>query len=73
MTETPGDLLPLTGRKPHDIRQATGYTRPMIKRFRHKGLEKLFTKGDTSGINPQFAPKLRRMLTLLMTAGNRRG
>jgi toxin HigB-1 len=37
----------------------------MIKRFRHKGLERFFTKGDTSGINPQFAAKLRRMLVLL--------
>ncbi len=37
----------------------------MIKRFRHKGLERLFTKGDPSGVNPDFAPKLRRMLNLL--------
>lgn len=37
----------------------------MITRFRHKGLERLFTNGDVSGINPQFAPKLRRMLILL--------
>jgi toxin HigB-1 len=37
----------------------------MIQRFRHKGLERLFTRGDTSGINPQLAAKLRRMLILL--------
>ncbi len=37
----------------------------MILRFRHKGLERFFTTGDTSGINPQFAKKLRRMLLLL--------
>lgn len=37
----------------------------MIKRFRHKGLERLFAKGDASGVNPQFVAKLRRMLTLL--------
>ena len=37
----------------------------MILRFRHKGLERFFTSGDTSGINPQFATKLRRMLLLL--------
>ncbi len=37
----------------------------MIRRFRHKGLERLFTHGDTSGVNPQFAAKLRRMLVLL--------
>ena len=37
----------------------------MIRRFRHKGLERLFTRGDTSGVNPQLAAKLRRMLALL--------
>jgi proteic killer suppression protein len=37
----------------------------MIRRFRHKGLERLFTTGDASGVNPQQAAKLRRMLTLL--------
>jgi proteic killer suppression protein len=37
----------------------------MIRRFRHKGLERLFSRGDTSGVNPQLAAKLRRMLILL--------
>ena len=37
----------------------------MIRRFRHKGLERLFREGDTSGVNPQLAAKLRRMLVLL--------
>jgi proteic killer suppression protein len=37
----------------------------MIQRFRHKGLERLFTRGNTSGVNPQLAAKLRRMLILL--------
>jgi proteic killer suppression protein len=37
----------------------------MIKRFRHKGLKRLFERGDVSGVDPQQAPKLRRMLTLL--------
>jgi len=37
----------------------------MIRRIRHKGLERFFRSGDTSGINPQFAAKLRRMLTAL--------
>jgi proteic killer suppression protein len=36
----------------------------MIVRFRHKGLERLFTRGDSSGVNPQLAAKLRRMLAL---------
>lgn len=37
----------------------------MIRRFRHKGLERLFTNNDASGVNPQLAAKLRRMLILL--------
>ena len=37
----------------------------MIKRFGHKGLEILFATGNAKGINPQFADKLRRMLTRL--------
>jgi len=37
----------------------------MIVRFRHKGLERLFVRGDASGVNPQLAVKLRRMLALL--------
>jgi toxin HigB-1 len=37
----------------------------MIIRFRHKGLERLFVGGDGSGVNPQLAVKLRRMLALL--------
>jgi proteic killer suppression protein len=37
----------------------------MIQRFRHKGLERLFASGDASGVDPQLAAKLRRMLGLL--------
>jgi toxin HigB-1 len=37
----------------------------MIWRFRHKGLERLFKEGNASGVNPQLAAKLRRMLLLL--------
>lgn len=37
----------------------------MIRRFRHKGLERLFARGETSGVDPQLAAKLRRMLALL--------
>ena len=37
----------------------------MIKRFRHKGLETLFTTGSTKGVDAQLAPKLRRMLARL--------
>lgn len=41
----------------------------MIKRFRHKGLERLYRKGDASGINPQHARKIKRMLALLDDCG----
>ena len=37
----------------------------MIRRFRHKGLERFFRDGNTSGINSQQAAKLRRLLTQL--------
>ncbi|MBC7637387.1 MAG: type II toxin-antitoxin system RelE/ParE family toxin [Acetobacteraceae bacterium] len=37
----------------------------MILRFRHKGLERLFSDGNTSGVNAQLATKLRRMLIML--------
>ena len=37
----------------------------MIRRFRHRGLERLFARGDISGVNPQLAARLRRMLVLL--------
>ena len=37
----------------------------MILRFRHKGLERLYTSGDTRGINAQHAPRLKRMLFVL--------
>ncbi|MEQ8181216.1 MAG: type II toxin-antitoxin system RelE/ParE family toxin [Smithellaceae bacterium] len=37
----------------------------MIVRFRHKGLEQLFTKGDTSGVSAQQVRKLRQILSFL--------
>jgi toxin HigB-1 len=40
----------------------------MITRFRHKGLERLFQDGDTSGVSPQYARKLIRILGLLNIA-----
>ena len=40
----------------------------MILRFRHKGLERLFTRGETRGVNARHAARLRRMLLLLSTA-----
>jgi proteic killer suppression protein len=40
----------------------------MIKRFRHKGLRKLFESGLVSGIQPQHGTRLREILALLETA-----
>lgn len=37
----------------------------MIKTFRHRGLERFFTKGDYRGIPAQFAPRLERLLDRL--------
>ena len=40
----------------------------MIKSFQHKGLKKLFETGKTSGVNPQHAERLRKILALLETS-----
>jgi proteic killer suppression protein len=40
----------------------------MIIRFRHKGLERLFTSGDTRGVSAQQVKRLRRLLASLATA-----
>jgi len=37
----------------------------MIQRFRRKGLERLFAQGDSRGVAPQYAGKLRHMLAWL--------
>ena len=37
----------------------------MITSFRHKGLEKFFSKGDYRGIPAPFAPRIERMLDRL--------
>jgi toxin HigB-1 len=37
----------------------------MIIRFKHKGLERLFTKGDTRGISAKHAKRLRRIMAHL--------
>ncbi|NQZ07004.1 MAG: type II toxin-antitoxin system RelE/ParE family toxin [Algicola sp.] len=40
----------------------------MIKGFRHKGLKKLFNKGDTSGVMQSHVKKLRNILVRLDAA-----
>ena len=42
----------------------------MIGRIRHKGLERFFRTGDTSGINAQHADRLRLLLTTLNVSTN---
>ena len=40
----------------------------MIQKFKHKGLKKLFESGDTAGVKPDHASRLRKILALLETA-----
>jgi proteic killer suppression protein len=40
----------------------------MIKSFKHKGLEKFYSKGSASGIQAKHAKKLRMQLAALDTA-----
>ncbi len=40
----------------------------MIKSFKHKGLEKFYKTGNTTGIQPAHKQKLRMRLTALDTA-----
>ena len=43
----------------------------MILRFRHRGLERLYSRGDTSGVSAQHVKRLRAMLAALATASVR--
>jgi toxin HigB-1 len=40
----------------------------MIIKFKHKGLQKLFESGKMSGVKPEHANRLRKILALLETA-----
>lgn len=40
----------------------------VIKKFKHKGLKKLFESGKVTGIQPQHETKLKGILALLETA-----
>lgn len=37
----------------------------MIRRFRHKGLERLFLEGSAKGVSAQMVPRLNRILLAL--------
>src|SRR4051794_18345319 len=45
------------------------YTLHMILRFRHKGLERLFSEDDTSGVSANHLKRLRIVLAALASAG----
>ena len=49
-------------------RGATRYTRPMIRSFRHKGVERFFRTGSKAGIQAAHAPRLSRQLAALHVA-----
>ena len=40
----------------------------MIKSFKHKGLERLFTRGSASGVQADYAPRIRLMLDAIDVA-----
>jgi proteic killer suppression protein len=40
----------------------------MILRFRHRGLERLYSRGDASGVSAQQVKRLRAVLAALATA-----
>jgi toxin HigB-1 len=40
----------------------------MILRFRHRGLERLYSRGDTSGVSARHVKRLRAVLAALDTA-----
>jgi toxin HigB-1 len=42
----------------------------MIQNFKHKGLKRLFESGISSGVDPQHATRIRKILALLETADN---
>ena len=41
----------------------------MIKSIRHKGLKRLWTKGDASGLNPKWVAKIERILDQIDVIG----
>ena len=40
----------------------------MILGFKHRGLKRFFEAGDARGLNPNHAPKIRRILARLQAA-----
>ena len=56
----------------HGIAYRSGfhYSTHVIKSFRHKGLERLFRRGEASGIQAQHVGRVTRMLDALDEAGS---
>ena len=46
----------------------THYNKPMIRSFRHKGVERFFLSGSRAGIQAAHAPRLARQLAALDAA-----
>jgi proteic killer suppression protein len=44
---------------------------PVIKRFRHRGLKRLYDRDDRSGLNPEHVEKIARILAHLDRAERR--
>lgn len=42
----------------------------MIRNFKHKGLKRLFESGISSGVDPQHAGRIRKILALIETSEN---
>ena len=40
----------------------------MVQKFKHKGLKRLFESGISSGVDPQHADRIRKILALLETS-----
>lgn len=40
----------------------------MIRKFKYKGLKRLFESGNASGLDPQYLTRIRKILALLETA-----
>jgi len=48
-----------------DTRNVTRYTISMIRKFRHRGLERFFTKGSKAGIQTKHERRIRLILARL--------
>ena len=49
-----------------------GYSKPMIKSFRHRGLERYFTRGSKAGIQAAHEKRLRLILARLNASSSPR-